>query len=522
MAIYSERNSNTSLSFATDPEAQPMFISRVNGDPGLVGAAVGLSVGGHVTVAFDGTVTFDDAALAALSVGQQLNDSLIATVSDGLNEVDVTVNLEILGIQDTSNTTVAFGSFTRAGAGGIDTGGASITGGNSAGYFEVVGGKLVISAAGQGMVAGAYFLSMSDGSTIEISILPNRLDVTTDTEMIAACQAAEAINPGIDFEIVVRDGSVLGTPGVSFTVTQVVMAGQINDANRGVPNASYDPDHVATMSGGSITIRSETPLGATVSGEMRFFGCDCIRIAGLKFDNAADDALAETVIYSDDNNFFGAASTMYQLIVSEDNWVPVPTRGRIIVEQNLFTSPDGKAPGRWARAFLSREMSEVIFQDNETRKVYIGPMGKNTERWVTNRNRASLHVDDHFRCFEHDKPPASGLIRWEAVGNIILPPLDDVRFAGAHVDGFQYGHPNDAADYDLFLHKNHLFGQIPGRIWPGETVARQVQGFFGNMKDNGRSITGEIPEIELKRCRRSLRDSFTYIIDGILCNQGAS
>ena len=95
MATFTERDNLTILDSATDPEGDPLSITAVNGSATLIGAPIALSVGGAVTVASDGSVVFDDAGFTWPGSGSGLFDSIIATVSDGFNDVSVTVNIQI-------------------------------------------------------------------------------------------------------------------------------------------------------------------------------------------------------------------------------------------------------------------------------------------------------------------------------------------------------------------------------------------------------------------------------------------
>ena len=491
MAIYSERNANSILTFATDPEGAPMFISKVNGDPGLVGAAVGLSIGGAATVAFDGTVTYDDTGLPTVPVGTELADSLIATVSDGLNEVDVTVNLEILGITDVSAVSAEFGALTRAGAGGIAVTGTSITSGDPAGYFAISGGLLSVSSSGQGQVSGLYVLGLDDGSQIEIQIIANRFDVANDAEFPVALAAAEAINPLIDYEVVIRDGTVIGAPMVPLNILQITMGGALVDPNQGVANSVFDKDAVASFSGGSITIRPETKHGVTVSAPLSFIGCDKIHLKDLVFDNAATEAQPASFYYADANSFHGPASTTFQIRITEDGWMPSPVRGTTLIEGCLFTAPAGKNPGRWAPSIIARENDILIVQDCSFDKVLRAAQGFNLNRWSLIRNSFINIVEDHIRCFGNSEPAATP-VRFEVVSNTIQPVLDDVNFAGAHVDCVQVGTTVDARDLDIFIHGNYFYAPIPARVYPGETASRSSQGVFSNFQTSSATWGGEI------------------------------
>jgi hypothetical protein len=95
MATYIERDNLTILDSATDPEGDPLSITAVNGSTTLLNSPIPLSVGGAVIVASDGSVVFDDTGFTWPGSGSGLYDSIIATVSDGTNDVSVTVNIQI-------------------------------------------------------------------------------------------------------------------------------------------------------------------------------------------------------------------------------------------------------------------------------------------------------------------------------------------------------------------------------------------------------------------------------------------
>jgi len=95
MTIFNERDSLSILDGAVDPENDSLSVTAVNGNPALIGAPIMLSVGGSVIVASDGNVVFDDAGFTWPGVGSGVADSIIATVSDGTNNVPVSVNIQI-------------------------------------------------------------------------------------------------------------------------------------------------------------------------------------------------------------------------------------------------------------------------------------------------------------------------------------------------------------------------------------------------------------------------------------------
>ena len=95
MAQFLERNGTSILSDVVDPEGDPLTVVAINGNPALIDQPIPLSVGGAIIVGADGAVLFDDTGFTRPPPGQGVADSVIATVSDGTNDVDVTVSLDI-------------------------------------------------------------------------------------------------------------------------------------------------------------------------------------------------------------------------------------------------------------------------------------------------------------------------------------------------------------------------------------------------------------------------------------------
>ena len=97
MTLHYERDDITVLAGTVDPEGDPLTVTAINGDPALVGVALGLSIGGLIKVSADGVAVFDDTGFTPPGPGESLADSLIATVSDGQNAVSIAVDIRIHG-----------------------------------------------------------------------------------------------------------------------------------------------------------------------------------------------------------------------------------------------------------------------------------------------------------------------------------------------------------------------------------------------------------------------------------------
>lgn len=89
-----------------------------------------------------------------------------------------------------------FGAETKAGVGKPVTGSA-IALGNAAGHWQVTGGKLCVSTAGDGadLNAGPYNLLLNNGEAISVEIDANAFDVTTQAEYDVALPLAAASPP---------------------------------------------------------------------------------------------------------------------------------------------------------------------------------------------------------------------------------------------------------------------------------------------------------------------------------------
>lgn len=95
MTVYTERDGITVLSYASDPELDPLFVSKINGDPALIDVPVPLSIGGTIAIGADGTTVFDDTGFVWPLTGQSKADGVIAEISDGTNYVSVAVSFQI-------------------------------------------------------------------------------------------------------------------------------------------------------------------------------------------------------------------------------------------------------------------------------------------------------------------------------------------------------------------------------------------------------------------------------------------
>lgn len=204
MTVYTERNNTTLLSSAADADGDPLSVTKINGQAALVGVAVPLSVGGSVTVSPDGVVLFDDTGFTIPEIGDYVADSLIATISDGVTEVDTSVNLELYGA--IAGQALLFGALTRPFEGGAPApaGATSITGGDPDGHFVISDGKILPAAASSGALSGEYSLTMDTGKAQIISIVEDTFSIANDAELFGLLN--DDTQPYDDKTILLRAG----------------------------------------------------------------------------------------------------------------------------------------------------------------------------------------------------------------------------------------------------------------------------------------------------------------------------
>lgn len=183
MTVYAERNNKTILSTAVDADGDELTVTKINGQASLVGVPIPLSVGGTVMVTPDGVVTFDDTGFDVPEIGDYVADGLIATISDGTDETDTSVNLELYGA--VAGVPVYFGALTRPFEGGVPApvGATSITSGDPAQHFVVSDGMLLPTLAGSGALSGSYTLTFDTGEAQVVVALPDTFSVAKDSEV---------------------------------------------------------------------------------------------------------------------------------------------------------------------------------------------------------------------------------------------------------------------------------------------------------------------------------------------------
>lgn len=479
MPLYYERNDKTVLDFAVDPEGAHLFISKVNGDPALVGVPIVLSIGGTVTISADGTAVYDDQGLPALSEGDNRQDSVLVSISDGLNEVETTVGMEIFGATPGGTAVVEFGASTRKGAGGFPVTSAMIVGGDPSGHFEIVNGNLVVSDFGQGNLEQTYLLSFDTGEALLVKIIPDRFDVRSVTELQAAATAAEAIGATDAYEIVIRDGAILGDATEPVRIAGVQMTTSVDNPNASNFPETRNSDARVTLSGGSIRIRPETPGGAVIAGQMEIVGCDGIWLQNLIFSAAAEPTSPLSYYLSSQDNYGSSAETLAQLRILDGDQAQTSQAGTVLVETCAFETPGDRLSGHWGTGVAAEGVARLIVQDSNFTRLR---QGIQTSGLTCSDLLRNQFKDILFDAVFH-APMNSGAERLEVVGNTVLGFAEEINFVGRQAAGIRLNGTAASGILDILVQDNYIFGALAGRQSAG-----LVSAFSGGTQLEGRIL----------------------------------
>lgn len=131
----------------------------------------------------------------------------------------------------TPDVSANFGALTASGAGGVAVTGSSISSGDASGHWQISGGYLSPSSAGDtaNLNGGPYSLVLNNGQTVSITISANVRSVRTLAQASTALSAA-----GSNTTVRFRDGTYTGT----WTLSSLTKTG--------------------------VTVDSDTPLGAAL------------------------------------------------------------------------------------------------------------------------------------------------------------------------------------------------------------------------------------------------------------------
>ncbi|MEM9342560.1 MAG: putative Ig domain-containing protein [Pseudomonadota bacterium] len=178
--------------FGTGPQAIPTAGDFTGG--GLTFSVLGQnatinSQTGIVEIATSAAIQAETITVTATSTGGSASSDFLVTVE---GSGDLNVN---------------FGALTKAGAGAFPVPGASISTGDPQGHWQISGGMLSPSSAGDAadLSAGGYLLTLNDGTTVDIAVDADSAHVSAAGQLNTALQELP-ISGG---NVFVRDGDYI-------------------------------------------------------------------------------------------------------------------------------------------------------------------------------------------------------------------------------------------------------------------------------------------------------------------------
>lgn len=366
-----------------------------------------------------------------------------------------------------ADVTTVFGALTAAGAGGVPVTGASISSGDASGHWQISGGLISPSAAGDtaNLNLGPYSLVLNNAQTVAITVLANGYSVATQAELTAAISAA-ASQTTTDNIIEGRSGLVIGSYGTDYTPAATNKSGTLTDANSGsytANNNGYNRTNVATLSGGSTTIRAETGGTITFRGRVRPTSKGPWRFStGCLFEN-----------------FGGGSQPIYTALYFDSTAVVA------IIEGTTFTpaTPEPAGNGNVFDGIRLFKADTVIIQDNRFNqyqscvKISAGnriSVRRNTFRpggdCITIRNTVAANM-------------TGTLIRLEVNDNNAYEGSTHASYNSFHADFLQFGQPSDQVDISFYAGWNYFYAE-PDVAGGGN---RRSQFFFND--DSPASVT---------------------------------
>ena len=490
-------------------DTTPPIISSMTPADGSTGAAINadISLTFNEAIAFgsgdivlrnvtDGTTieTFDvttDTGSSAGTVSVAGSVLTIRPTSDFANGKEISVRLDAGAIEDTSgnahvgvaddtwNFTTAqsggaassyqFGSHTPAGQAGIPATSFTPDANN---HFTLTSGKIVVTAAGAAanLNLGPYAVTI-DGGAESITIISNGIHVSSNAEFDAAVTTAAA-GASTDWTIIGRDGTTIST---AKTFTNRRWNGTLSDNNVSsgyaiVARASYDWNATASISGGSLTITSDTPGGFEWSNQITLNGCDCIIFDGCKLD-----WVGTTPGYDlgDTTGFQNQAPWKEQQVIISANGSGV--LGDFIFRNNQIGGYQTGVEAPFWKSFIytvtgaSNGAGHVVCEDNVIDGIGVAFELSTANRQAVRRNWTKRCLIDHVRVYHTNSTVTGGGDHYlDMTGNVnthylgSTSRLEGVYNPGAHNDWLQIPRQHGSADVTIFVARNYLVADPDG------------------------------------------------------------
>jgi hypothetical protein len=418
-----------------------------------------------------------------------------------------------------------FGRQTPAGQAGIP---ATSFVADPSNHFALVAGRIVITAAGRAanLNAAPYNVTI-DGVPRTLTLVANAVSVSGYDEAVAAATLFEA-SPGTDWILMLRNGAHWEWNGTGRSnLLTGAMTGVFSDPNStgfatSATPESYNADAMASLSGGKVTIRPDTPLGTRISRRLQIGSNARVIFDGVDFEaQAIEDgrSLTEGGSPPPGTNSIHATHTGF-LVQCGNNDGAVPS-GTVIFRNCHF---GGKAQGtsslRWSSYVTAGGIGHLVIEDCVADGFFHAFQGGASRHFVVRRTQFLRQIGDAIRCFGTVSAVTGGAnvpVYWEVVGNTCWNVLgaeagdEGFHWGSYHSDFTQAGTNSDQTDCAILFRDNvvvhdvdrsdptarihaHYNGTNGRPDFRGHDFSsyprRRTQGHFANPLNSGRKRVG--------------------------------
>ena len=259
--------------------------------------------------------------------------------------------------------------------------------------------------------------------------------------LLAAIDTASQ-TPGTDWTVWLESGTYGSATGRT-TIARKLWDGTVVDYNAARPFDAYLPGSRASVTGGSLTIRAKSALGAKIADRVQVFGSGPIFWNGLDFTAQAD---ADQGLQPDGTTEKGQSHTRWQLQHTTNSTYP-DQRPSLVRACRFGGAAAGSPPSRWIMG-CSLTPGSVI-EDTQLDGFIIGA-NADVIRRCGFRRQAADSVRIGF---------GAGAQRLQSVyGCTIWDECTDPIWQAEHTDAVQVGSFNTTQPISLFLWDNVILG----------------------------------------------------------------
>lgn len=301
-----------------------------------------------------------------------------------------------------STATFYFGALTPAGQAGIPA--TSLV--DSTGHFVLTAGRVVLSATGDAvnLTSSPYSVTLN-GAEVTIEAVPNAISVSTLAQAQAAIASFQS-TPTVDSTVLMRNGDDWPYDGVNYaSFTTAAMNGVFSDVNSAgfvtaVTAQAYNADAVATLTGGTITVRPDTPLGATIRCRLQTHSNARIIFSGVSFESVAladSRNLTEGLPAVTGANVIDNSASTFMILAGTS--VASPTGTTFFKSCRLGGKAFGTPSTRYGSYVRSSSVGRLVFEDCDFDGYFHGCNGAATRHYLIRRCSSQRKIGDFARCF---------------------------------------------------------------------------------------------------------------------------